>query len=181
MTSTTPQAGIPRISVTCSPLPVISAGRLARHAVTSEPSLAAISANAVGRKRAGIGLGQQTQGSGGVRRATAKSSCDRQGLGQAEAAERDASSLGLGGLRRSNDEIVALKRAGERSIHGKREVLTGLKLEAVAKVGEANEAAHLVVAIGAAAEHLKGEVELGFGSVAERRHREPRKADRPQA
>ena len=60
--------------------------------------------------------------------------------------ERDARSLGLGGLRRSNDEIVALKCAGERSIHGKRKLVAWLKREAVAKVGEANEAAHLVVA-----------------------------------
>ncbi len=87
-----------------------------------------------------------------------------------EAPERDARSLGLGCLRRSNDEIVALKRAGERSIHGEREFVAWFERDAVAKVGEANEAAHLVVAIGAAAEHLKGEVELGFGSVAERRH-----------
>ena len=123
-----------------------------------------------GRKRSGIGLGQQAQGGSGVGRAAAKSGRDRQRLGQAEAPERDARSLGLGGLRRGDDEIVALKRAGERSIDGERKFVAWFELDAVAKLGEANEAAHLVIAVGAAAEHLKGEVELGLGSVAERRH-----------
>ena len=63
-----------------------------------------------------------------------------------EAPERDARSLGLGCLRRSNDEIVALKRAGERSIDGEREFVAWFERDAVAKLGEANEAAHLVVA-----------------------------------
>jgi hypothetical protein len=74
-----------------------------------------------------------------------------------------------------------MKRAAEWPVDGERELLSRLKLEAVAELGEGHETAHLVVAVGAATKNLKREVELGPCSVAERGHREssanPREQD----
>ena len=77
--------------VTTSPRPVISAGRLSRQAVTSEPRPVGDLPPTRFVERAGIGSGEQPQGRSGIGRAAAKTGSNRQILDQAEAPERDGS------------------------------------------------------------------------------------------
>src|SRR6476659_5319995 len=119
---------MPRISVTFSPRPVISAGRLFRQAVTSERRRAAMPARAEGESPPGLALASNLKA----------------GAASAEPPPRPA----------------ATGRA-----------FTRRKRKVVAELGEGHETTHRVEAVGAAAEHLESEIELGSSSVAERRHR----------
>ena len=120
-----------------------------------------------------IGAGQQAQRRGGVRGAAAYAGGDRQIFGELERPEAqagDALGEAMGG---AQHQILGhcAGGGGGRAIDGERERLARREAQRIASAGEGDEALELVIAVGAAAENMKGQIDLGGG--ARREHEFP--------
>jgi hypothetical protein len=119
-----------------------------------------------------VGEAQRSQNRGCIGRAAANPGRDRQSLLERHLAELEAWSKLGDPQHRLVDEIVALDRSGEGPANAQPRILAGHQTHDVAEVRRENdEAFDLVIAVGPAAAHLQGQVDLGAGNFGDRRHR----------